>query len=149
LAGFLPLESWSLRKAGSDNRCVDLFHFSQPCSLWSRATRRSVSLLWLCLPRLLRLYARPPAFEHSSNEWQVATPFPPFGISNHGRNNRSSVASMSVSCNQRLQRTWPSFSVSIVAGMSGVPSSAHLPIPKAGHAAEAQCYTPLGGGGGE
>ena len=46
----------------------------------------------------------------------------------------------SSSANQRLQRTWPSFSVSIVAGISGVAFVNALPSPKAGHAAEAQCY---------
>jgi hypothetical protein len=119
-------------EAGSDNRCVDLFHFSQPCSLWFRATRRSVSLLWLRLPRLLRLYARPPGFQHSANEWEMATSFPPFGLCNHGRNNRSSVASMNVRVVNACSGRGPHFSVSVVADAEEVVFGIVVLIPKVG-----------------
>jgi hypothetical protein len=51
--------------------------------------------------------------------------------------------------NFALQRPWPSFSSSIVAAVTGVAFGSVVLPPKAGHAAERGCYTPLGGGGGE
>ena len=41
-----------------------------------------------------------------------------------------------------LQRTRPFFSVSLVAGTSGVAFGNALLLPKAGHAAESECYPP-------
>ena len=46
--------------------------------------------------------------------------------------------------NPRLQRTWPTFSVSIVAKVNEVVFGNAVPVPKAGHAAEAQCYAAFG-----
>ena len=42
--------------------------------------------------------------------------------------------------NPRLQRTWPSFSGSIVAAVTGLASGYAVLLPKAGHAAQAACY---------
>jgi hypothetical protein len=41
--------------------------------------------------------------------------------------------------NLRLQRTWPTFSSSIVAEVTAVAFGGAVLLPEAGHAAEAQC----------
>jgi hypothetical protein len=41
--------------------------------------------------------------------------------------------------NSRLQRSWPSFSSSVSADVTGVDFGRSTLLPEAGHAAEAQC----------